>query len=99
MLELHITVTQKHITQGKRGDGQTCPIGLALKDTGYPMYYITEEYLRIYPYTIEFTHAWDIPKDLTVFFSVSAETARWIRSFDSNQEVKPFVARFFYDNL
>ena len=31
-----ISVTQRHITEGRIGDCTLCPVALALKDAGYP---------------------------------------------------------------
>ena len=75
-----ISVTQKHIDEGIRFSGSSCPIALALKEE-YNYAYVSYDYATI------------CERPNSSMYGCTKRMKQFIDKFDQNKEVKPFKFR------
>lgn len=79
---LEVKVTQEHIDKGQRGEGDACPIALALlKGREY------KQFLQV------FVDVDNISFD-DELYRTSRKATKFIEDFDNGKEVKPATFRF-----
>lgn len=84
--ELSVVVEQRHIDEGVCGDPWGCPVYLAAKEAGVPVRSVGKYHLIAHD------------EHHVYYYDSTRDTEQWIKSFDREEEVQPFKARFVYES-
>ena len=84
-MTLRIPVTEDHIRQGERGSAHSCPIALALRESGCE--HVTVRHYNIMYWPENSGDGWEGAR----VHRPSARLRAWISRFDANRKVEPFV--------
>lgn len=80
---MQVTITQEHINNGVKNSATSCPIALALKDTGWR---------RPYVWSID---CYDRgPEPYMTKYLLSLKAQRFVENFDTGKPVQPATFRF-----
>jgi hypothetical protein len=82
MKYLTVRVTKEHIQRGRRGEEESCPLALAVREAGYHGALVGELSWRPHPDI----HEWNT-------LQLPEAASQFIRLFDNNLPVKPATFR------
>lgn len=88
---IRIRVTEEHIKKGCRRDGETCPVFLAMRDTGIPVTWVMIGYWTTHPdrSLAPWWARYDLP----------AVATKFIETYDRNKHVDPIEFEVEYSPL
>lgn len=80
---MKVKVTRKHISKGRKGDSESCPIALALRDK----FNLSRGLVNVYESSVVIDNEDDIEGDEEYYFIRRGQ--RFIQRFDKGLPVKP----------